>query len=71
MLESPYPGPSHMREWNINITDTQSQNVLETWLHLLDNQDSYTNKRIDLLDAIDGLKPAVRDGDSGNIKNSR
>ena len=68
MSESPYPGAFHMRGWNIEITDTQSQNVLETWLHLLDNQDSYTNERIDLLDAIDELKPAVRDEDSGNIE---
>ena len=68
MSESPYPGGFHMRGWNIEITDTQSQNVLEAWLHLLDNQDSYTNERIDLLDAIDELKPAVRDEDSGNIE---
>lgn len=68
MSESPYPGAFHIRGWNIEITDTPSQNVLEAWLHLLDNQDSYTNERIDLLDAIDELKPAIRDNDSGNIE---
>lgn len=59
--------PSKIRGWNIEITDRRSQLVYDIWLNLVDTQDTYTNERIELLNTINQLLPAVMEQDIGNI----